>query len=482
MRVTLRLLFFMIGLAAVTAQAQIPNFKHIVVIVQENRTPDNLFQGLCARPYGACAVPPTFFAPYDIQTSKWKTATGTIDPSPVALASTYDLGHSHKDLNSMCGMTAGNPAACRMDGAAEVACTPRPHTVCPALPQFKYVDNSKGILNPYLTLASQYGWANYMFQTNQGPSFPAHQFIFGGTSAPSRLDDAKGIFAAENMTPGAAAAGCNAAPKTVVELISPTLTSPPPLGVEDSSTFPCFEHQTMADLVTDWTYYSAVADSIWTAPNAIDHICIPSRGTCTGWGTHVVTNPSRVLTDLGHCSLGDLTWVTPTAANSDHASLNDGGGPSWVASLVNTIGNSTCTDTVDNTALTYWQDTAIVITWDDWGGWYDHEPPTILAGVQGDYQYGFRVPMIVVSAYTSQGYVDNNRHDFGSILRFIEHNFAGRGLTEGELGFADSRATTDLTEFFHLDKAPRKFAPVAAPKSADFFINDSRPPEAPDND
>ena len=68
-----------------------------------------------------------------------------------------------------------------MDGAARVACT----GTCPAKPQFRYVDNSTGILNPYLDIATQYGFANYMFQTNQGPSFPAHLYLFGGTSAPN---------------------------------------------------------------------------------------------------------------------------------------------------------------------------------------------------------------------------------------------------------------------------------------------------------
>ena len=53
-------------------------------------------------------------------------------------------------------------------------------------------------------------------------------------------------------------------------------------------------------------------------------ICMPSGGTCTGWGTHVYTkNPAQVLTDLGNCNFHALTWVTPTAANSDHASVND---------------------------------------------------------------------------------------------------------------------------------------------------------------
>ncbi len=480
MKTTCSLLFLLIGMASVAAQAQHLNFKHVVVIVQENRTPDNLFQGLCAAPYGACAVPPTFFAPYDIQTSDWKGKGKTIKPEPVALANSYDLSHSHAGFEAMCDVVAGNPPTCKMDGAAGIACGPREGTTCPPNPQFKFVSNGTGILDPYLALATQYGWANYMFQTNQGPSFPAHQFIFGGTSAPSPVDDAKGIFAAEN--PDAAPAGCIAKSTTRVAVISSNST-PPPYGVENSSIYPCFEHQTMADLITDWKYYAAAPGSIWAAPDAIKHICLPSGGVCTGWGGHVnASNPSQVLTDIGNCALGDLTWITPTAANSDHAKLNDGGGPSWVASIVNAIGNSTCTDPVEHRTLSFWQDTAIIITWDDWGGWYDHEPPTILPGVEGDYQYGFRVPLIVVSAYTPQGYVDNTRHDFGSILRFIEYNFSNLGLTEGELGFADSRSTSDLREFFNPFGAPRPFKSIAAPRSAQFFINDPRPPEAPDND
>jgi len=480
MRNIFRLLFTLLALASVAAQGQDFHFKHVVVIVQENRTPDNLFQGLCAPPYGTCAVPPTFFAPYDIQTSGWKAKAKTITPEPVALANNYDLSHAHTAFEAMCDVVPGNPPTCKMDGAAGISCGPREGTSCPPNPQFKFVSNASGILDPYLTLASQYGWANYMFQTNQGPSFPAHQFIFGGTSAPSPVDDAKGIFAAENPT--GAPMGCIAKSSIRVAVIAPNST-PPPYGVEDSSIYPCFEHQTMADLIADWKYYAAAPGNLWAAPDAIKHICLPSGGVCTGWGAHVnATKPAQVLTDIGNCALSDLTWITPTAANSDHAKLNDGGGPSWIASIVNAIGNSTCTDSVDHKALTFWQDTAIIITWDDWGGWYDHEPPTILPGVEGDYQYGFRVPMIVVSAYTPQGYVDNTRHDFGSILRFIEYNFSNLGLTEGELGFADSRSTSDLREFFNPFRGPRPFKPIAAPKNADFFINDPRPPEAPDND
>lgn len=98
---------------------------------------------------------------------------------------------------------------------------------------------------------------------------------------------------------------------------------------------------------------------------------------------------------------------------------------------------------------------------------------------QGDYQYGFRVPLLVVSAYTPMAYVDNNRLDFGTMLRFIEHNF---GIQEGALNFADGRATGDLTEFFNLNHAPRTFQHINAPKSKSFFLNDRRPMEPPDTD
>jgi len=173
--------------------------------------------------------------------------------------------------------------------------------------------------------------------------------------------------------------------------------------------------------------------------------------------------------------LRSVSWVIPTGANSDHAHVNDGGGPSWVSAIVNAIGNSSTCD--GNRG--YWDDTAIVIAWDDWGGWYDHVQPTFLAQPEGDYQYGFRVPMVFVSAYTPAGYINNERHDFGSILRFIEHNF---GIKEGALNFADARATNELAGFYDIGKAPRKFVTVDAPKSATFFLQDKRKATDPDDD
>ena len=116
----------------------------------------------------------------------------------------------------------------------------------PARPAFGYVDNADGILNPYLELVKRYGWANYMFQTNQGPSLPAHQFLFGATSAPSASDDARGTFVSENAAGNRtnANAGCASPPNVLIQLIDAN-------GVERhrNRIFPCTEHRTVSDIL-----------------------------------------------------------------------------------------------------------------------------------------------------------------------------------------------------------------------------------------
>ena len=462
---------------ATIASAQITNFKHVVVIVQENRTPDNLFQGLCSPPFGfrglpglpgSCSITPSS-SQYNIQTKDWKDGgwPGTIQPNPVSLTAPYDLDHTHAAFLAMCDR---NPVTnvCQMDGAAGIRCAGS----CPPKPQFAYVTNTAGVLNPYLELATQYGWANYMFQTNQGPSYPAHLYLFGGTSAPSAFDDKSGIFAAENPSGGFTPAGCASPPQTTVALIDRS-------GQENQQVYPCFEHKTLADVLpksVSWKYYAPGANTIWTAPNSIEHICgsTGKGGHCGGsaWMDHLDLNPSDVLKDIDGCQLSSLSWVVPSGQNSDHAEHNDGGGPSWVAAIVNALGNSKSCD--EGTG--YWKDTAIIITWDDWGGWYDHEPPVL--STHSEYEHGFRVPLIVVSAYTTAGYVNNSQQDFGSILRFIEHNF---GVEEGSLQFADARAQSDLGLFFNLRAAPRSYTNISAQKSAAFFLNDSRAMADPDD-
>jgi phospholipase C len=244
-------------------------------------------------------------------------------------------------------------------------------------------------------------------------------------------------------------------------------------GVKFSEVFPCFEHKTLSDLLDEqgvsWRYYGMNPDSIWMAPNAISHICDAHNQKCEGseWRSNVDLNPPDVVSDISsNCSLRGVSWVTPDGKYSDHmGKVEDTGGPSWVAQIVDAVGTSTCTN---SDGSSYWSSTAIIVTWDDWGGWYDHEPPTIEAYPEGGYQMGFRVPLIVVSAYTPAGFISNSREDFGSIIRFVEQNF---GMDEGTLTFADARSAGDLTKFFTSEHVARPFRAIRAPLSRTDFLN-----------
>jgi phospholipase C len=418
--------------------------EHVVVIFQENRTPDNLFHDPVLMKNGA-----------DIASSGLNSSGNTIPLTAIALGIDYDLGHSHA---SFVAMYDGG----KMDGADKISI--HCYGTCPPPnPQFMYVQASD--VSPYFQMAEQYTFGDRMFQTNQGPSFPAHQFIISGTSAPTATSN---LFAAENTNMGA---GCAAPVGASVPLIDPS-------GNESSSTYPCFEHPTLSDELdakgVSWRYYTPSATSIWTGPNAIQHICQAQtqkgKLACTGTAWNNVTiPPTSVLTDIANNQLPAVSWVIPSGSNSDHpGSTANTDGPSWVASIVNAIGTSS-----------YWANTAIIVTWDDWGGWYDHVPPPVIndgASWGSGYLYGFRVPLIVVSPYAKAAYISHVRHDFGSILNLIEQSF---GLSS--LGYADARAD-NLSDCFNFNQTPLQFQPIAAPLSAEYFLDDRRPPSDPDDD
>ena len=452
-----------VGSVSGSSTLAVTPIQHVVIIFQENRTPDNLFQDPVLISNGA-----------DIQNFGVNSKGRTIPLSQIDLGTAgsnpdnYDLSHAHSAFVAMCDLNTST-GVCAMDGADHitVSCSPGVSNCAPANPQFMYVKPSD--VQPYFQIAEQYTFGDRMFQTNQGPSFPAHQFIISGTSAPTASSNS---YAAENpVLNGVAAtvAGCIAPPAEIVSMINPA-------GNESSSMYPCFEHQTLTDLLEaaniTWRYYAPTAGSIWTAPNAIQHMCgpnvaPPNATECTGsdWTNNVVIsttqNPAQVLTDIANGRLASVSWVIPSGLASDHARSNNGGGPSWVASVVNAIGSSP-----------YWSNTAIIITWDDWGGWYDHVAPPIL----NSYEYGFRVPLIVVSPYAKQAYVSHVTHDFGSILKFIEGTF-----NLPSLGYADVPAD-DLSDCFNFTQTPTPFQTIAAPLNADYFLNDKRPPADPDDD
>jgi phospholipase C len=433
--------------------------EHVVIIFQENRTPDNLFRSDVLINRGA-----------DIAMSGINSLGQTVPLSVIDLGTSgqnpdnYDLGHGHWAFRVMYHKGA-------MDGADKitVSCLKNATNCPPPNPQFKYVNPND--VEPYFALAEQYTFADRMFQTNEGPSFPAHQFIISGTSA---LTATSPLFAAENPIPQSPT-GCISPASGYTQLIDSS-------GVETSA-YPCFEHPTLTDLLdakgVSWRYYTPLAGYIWTGPNAIEHMCgpnatPPNATACvgpdwTGSDPKVVISKTQVLTDIANSNLPQVSWVIPTGQASDHPESNDGSGPSWVAAVVNAIGNSP-----------YWANTAIFITWDDWGGWYDHvPPPQVLKDCTEwgcGYVYGFRVPLIVVSPYAKAQYISHVTHDFGSILHFIETTF---GLPS--LGYADAYAD-DLSDCFNFGQAPIVFQTIDAPLKADYFLNDKSTPTDPDDD
>jgi len=430
--------------------------EHVVIIFQENRTPDNLFHDSVLMAKGA-----------DIASSGLNSLGQTIQLTAGSLGVDYDLSHAHKAFVTMYDNG-------KMDGAdlINVSCTKGATDCPPPNPPFWYVNPSE--VQPYFQLAEQYTFADRMFQTNQGPSFPAHQFIISGTSAPTATSN---LFIADNAqgVPNAGDnSGCLAPPAEYVYVIDPT-------GDESNTIYPCADHPTITDELNtkgiSWRYYTPSAGSLWTGPNAIQHMCgpnvpPPNATACIGsdWTTSVVIPETQVLTDIAGGKLAAVSWVIPNGTNSDHAgSTSTTGGPSWVASIVNAIGNSA-----------YWSNTAIIIAWDDWGGWYDHvAPPKIIndgTSWGSGYVYGFRVPLIVVSPYAKAGYISHVNHDFGSILNLIEKTF---GLPS--LGYADARAD-DLSDCFNLNQTPISFKTINAPLDAAHFLNDKSPKTDPDDD
>ena len=436
--------------------------QHVVVIFQENRTPDNLFHDTVLMQRGA-----------DIQNYGVNSKGARVSLTPLPLATDWDNSHSHA---SFLIMYDGG----KMDRADLIPLTCAGTCNPPPDRPFNYVQTSD--VHPYYTLAETYTFGDRMFQTNQGPSFPAHQFIISGSSAPSPPGQPNSnLFVADNeQGTDIPVTGCLAPAGQFALLIDPA--NPDPNTNETQKSFPCYDHPTLTDLLDSqnvtWRYYASTAGILWNGPTAIEHICGPNPAppnatTCAGplWQQNVIPNPKQVLTDIQNGQLASVTWVTPNAQQSDHAAVIGGNeGPAWVASIVNAIGNSA-----------YWSNTAIIITWDDWGGWYDHVPPP---AVINSYEYGFRVPLIVVSPYAKAAYVSHQVNDFGSILKFIEETFALPNVAPGATpAYADALSTgADLSDCFDFTQTPLTFHTIQAKQDASYFLHDTRPPAAPDND
>jgi phospholipase C len=267
-----------------------------------------------------------------------------------------------------------------------------------------------------------------VFASDIDGSFVAHQYLIAGQSN-AEADYPTGPW------------GCTGGPTDLVQQLGLNRV----LKIKRVS--PCQDYQTLADEMdtagVTWRMYAppvpptgSTPDSIWSAFQAIKHIY---QGP--DWANDVISPPTQILTDVPGGTLAAVTWVIPGWTYSDHALSLSTTGPGWVAQVVNAIGQSQ-----------FWSNTAIFVVWDDWGGWYDHVKPPYL-----DFDgLGFRVPMICISPYAPQGVIAHGQFEFGSVLRFVENDFA-----LAQLGHSDTRAKPADAGCLKYSQTPRTFTPFS---------------------
>lgn len=391
-------------------------FKHIVIIIQENRTYDNLFA--------------TFPGGDGVTVGKGHNGQN-IPLAKANLESRISPGNGYY----CCWIHDWNNG--RMNGFDTVNIGP-----IKGLYVYQYVDPAQVV--PYWDLARQYVLADHMFQTQGSGSYTAHQdLIAGGTN----IDPEHAVIDFPSVGP---VWGCDAGAGSKTSLITKANDF-----MYNAGPAPCLSYQTLRDPLdaggVPWRYYApqvgqSFGGDLW---NAFDGIRAVRYGP--EWNTNVTWPETNVFKDITAGKLPSVSWVIPDYQNSDHPGDTSDTGPSWVAQVVNAIGNSPD-----------WDSTAIVVTWDDWGGWYDHVRPP---GTQSFGGLGFRVPMIVISPYSRKGLVTHNQYEFGTIIKFVEDNW---GLPR--LGTTDVRAASMIDDVFDFTQAPRKFVTIDAKYSKAYFL------------
>jgi phospholipase C len=412
--------------------------KHVVIMIQENRSFDNLFAtfpGVDGATYGYYLkkVKGGGYVRTKIAL-KQQPLAGGLDFNHGWQYYVGDYDNGNMDGFNLEGYNGNNPAGTRM---------------------YQYANPAD--VQPYWSLAQQYAVADEMFQTQGSGSFTAHQDLIAGATA-GTWNSITGSLV--DYPSGNKFWGCNAPSGTTTTILTTSLQY-----LKGQGPFPCLTYPTgtLRDLLdakgVSWKYYTPkytanTSGALWNAFAAIDAVYHGPE-----WKTNISMPETNIFSDITNSQLPAVSWLIPDQVNSDHPHLNgQDNGPSWVASVINAIGTSN-----------YWNSTAVVVVWDDWGGFYDHRPPPSRDNAGG---LGFRVPMLVVSPYVPAGTIAHTQYEFGSVLKFVEQTF---GL--GSLGTTDARATS-IGNIFKFKMMPRTFHLIKVQRSRAYFMHEP-PSNAP---
>jgi phospholipase C len=388
-----------------TAMRGIDRIQHVVFIVKENRTFDNYF-GAYPGAHGAASgiasngqkIPLTHepdSLPRDVCHS-WTCSLTSINNGQM----------NQFDLN-LGGNTNGDYLA--------------------------YTQMQQADIPNYYAYAANYVLADNMFSSLGGPSFPNHMYTVAAASA--------GAINNPVSQQRTKSWGCDSDPGTTVEVMD--------TNGNITNQFPCFDIPTLADLLQDagisWKYYAPAQNTSgynWSIFNAINHI----RNTSL-WTTNVPLD-TQFTSDALSGNLPAMSWVVTQFTNSEHPPASACAGENWTVQQINAVMQGPD-----------WSSTVIFVTWDDFGGFYDHVVPP-----ESDvYGLGIRVPLLIISPYTLSGQISHTQYEFASILKFVEERFGLASLTGRDAAAND---TLDAFDFTQTPRAPLILGTRTCPAAA----------------
>jgi len=383
----------------ITTPAGIEKISHIVFIVKENRTYDNVF-GAFNPTYGSKTC---------------KTSTGQVIPMRRA-ADRYAHDIDHSWDSALLAMDAGKMD--RFDliglGTAYPATLNGDFLTCS---QFSQED-----IPNYFTYARNFALGAAMFSSLHGPSFPNHLYTIAAESG--------GVINNPGPIGNTWSWGCDGPDdddvREQVRVLQPDGT------IVDQ--FPCFSFPTMAETLDNhgisWKYYAPPSTDpgyMWSTFDAIDYV---RNGP--DWSN--VVDTKTFVADVETNQLPSVSWLVTPRWQSEHPPYSTCQGENATVTELNAI--------MKNSSL--WNSTAVFIVWDDFGGDYDHVAPPAL----DTFGLGPRVPLLVISPYAKKGYISTTPYEFSSVLKFIEKRF---GLPS--LGDRDANAN-DLSDSFNFAQIP----------------------------
>lgn len=397
-----------------THPADITAIQHVVFIVKENRSFDEMF-GTFPGAEGATQG--------TLSTGQIIDLGVTPDVMPRDLGHTWSSATLAIDHGRMDGFDLIN------DGGS---CTVNGDYLC-------MTEHVQQDIPNYFSYASVFTLADHMFSSLSGPSFPNHLYSIAAQSG--------GVV--DIPLPLNSPWGCDAAPGTTVPVIDS--------GGNLTYQFPCFDFETLADLlqnagITSWEGYADHGNP-FNSYDAINHIRNSSY-----WSSNFAPSTQFIPDALNTSGnpFPAVSWLLAPGSQDEHPVWSTCVGENWTVNQINAVMQGP-----------YWDSTVIFLAWDDFGGFYDQVTPPVL----DQYGLGARVPLAIISPYALAGYISHTTYEFSSFLKFVEDRYGLGALTSRD---ANANDMTDSFDFTQTPLSPlvlqTRHCPPASTRSLTFSL------------